>query len=456
MKRFITEKLLAWKNQKRRKPLILRGARQVGKTWAVIDFGKTYFQGKVHTVDLEKHLDWHRIFTGDLVAARILSELEIHLNEKITPGEDLLFFDEIQSCPRAITALRYFYEECPDLHVIAAGSLLEFAMKEISFPVGRVQFLNMAPLSFAEFLQAAGKAAAAEIILSTPRKQPESVHVMLLDEVRRYLFIGGMPECVLAYVHSAKMREAFDVQFELANAYRQDFAKYAPHSDKRCLNAVFSSIARTVGRQIKYTHIAEGFSLPTIKKAFDLLCLAQVVRKISSGSPAGLPLGASASEKKFKALMVDIGLMQHLCGMPVDIEYNRSDLLAIYQGAMAEQFVGQELAAGGQEELYYWSREAKSSTAEVDFLIVLNGRIHPVEIKSGASGRLRSLHLLLETFPNCPSGFVFSSAPYSELPRQKLVFLPLYYAYAIAGGRGVKSGGQKDIQKFEHLKRRKR
>jgi uncharacterized protein len=435
MERFITKKLLAWKNQTRRKPLILRGARQVGKTWSVMDFGKTYFNGKAHVIDLEKHLDWHRIFEGDLVPARIISELEIHLNQKITPGEDLLFLDEIQSCPRAITALRYLYEECPELHVIAAGSLLEFAMKEISFPVGRVQFLNMGPLSFAEFLQAIGKTAAAKIILSTPQKQPESVHTMLLDEVRRYLFIGGMPECVLAYVHSAKIREAFDVQAELANAYRQDFAKYAPHSDKRCLNAVFSSIARNVGNQIKYTHLAEGFSFPTIKKAFDLLCLAQVIRKVSSATPAGLPLGASASEKKFKALMVDIGLMQHLCGMPIDIEYNRSDLLAIYQGAMAEQFVGQELVAGGQEELYYWTREAKSSSAEVDFLAVINGRIHPVEIKSGASGRLRSLHLLLETYPNCPSGYVFSSAPYSELPKQRLIFLPLYYAYAILTGK---------------------
>jgi len=431
MKRSILQKLLAWKNQKRRKPLILRGARQVGKTWSVIDFGKLSFKGKVHVVDLEKHLDWHRIFSGNLAAGRILSELEILLNEKIIPGKDLLFLDEIQSCPRAITALRYFYEECPKLHVIAAGSLLEFAMKEISFPVGRVQFLNMVPMSFPEFLQATGKTAAADILLSALQKQPDSVHALLLEELRRYLFIGGMPEAVLAYARSGKMRDAFEVQAELANAYRQDFAKYAPYSDKRCLNSVFSSTARSVGQQIKYTHLAEGFTIPTIKKAFDLLGLAQVIRKVSSSSPAGLPLGASASERKFKAHLVDVGLMQHLCGMPIDIEYHRSDLLSIYRGAMAEQFVGQEFVAAGQEELYYWSREAKSSSAEVDFLITINGRIHPVEIKSGASGRLRSLHLLLETYPNCPSGYVFSTRPYSELPKQKLIFLPLYYAYTI-------------------------
>lgn len=430
MNRFITEKLLAWKNQERRKPLVVRGARQVGKTWTVIDFGRNHFEGSVHAVDLEQRPDWHRVFEGNLVASRMLSELEILLDARIVPGKDLLFLDEIQSCPRAIMALRYFYEECPELHVIAAGSLLEFAVKDISFPVGRVQFLTMYPMCFAEFLQATGRTAAAEIILSPPARQPESVHSMLLDELRRYMFVGGMPEGVLAYTRSGRIREALEVQSELVNAYRQDFSKYSPHSDKRCLNAVLSSVARSVGQQIKYSRLAEGFTNPTIKKAFDLLCLAQVIRKAPAANPAGLPLGASASERKFKALVVDIGLMQHLTGMPVDVEYARSDLLAIHQGAMAEQFVGQELVAAGQDELHYWAREAKSSSAEVDFLTVISGKIYPVEIKSGAAGRLRSLHLLLETYPKCPKAFVFSCAPYSELPAQKLVFMPLYYSFS--------------------------
>ena len=429
MERLITKKLLAWKDQRNRKPLMLRGARQVGKTWSVIDFGKRCFEGTVHVVDLEQRPDWHRVFEENLVTARILSELEILLNARIVPGRDLLFLDEIQSCPRAIMALRYLYESCPELHVIAAGSLLEFAARDISFPVGRVQFLNMSPMNFVEFLMATGKTMAAEVVLSPPEKQPDSVHTMLLDELRRYLFVGGIPECVQAYVRTGRIRDAFDVQAELAHAFRQDFSKYAPYSDKRCLNAVFSSTAKNVGGQIKYTRLAEGYANPTIKKAFDLLCLAQVIRKVPSTTPAGLPLGASASERKFKALMVDIGLMQHLCGLPVDVEYAKADLLGIYQGAMAEQFVGQELVSAGQSELYYWARSAKSSTAEVDFLIVTHGRIRPVEVKSGASGRLRSLHLLLESYPNCRPGYVFSCAPYAELPGQKLVFLPLYYAY---------------------------
>ena len=439
MKRFITQNLLAWKNQERRKPLVVRGARQVGKTWSVVDFGRTHFEGAVHVIDLEKHPDWHRVFEANLTIARILSELEILINARIIPGKDLLFFDEIQSCPRAIMALRYFYEEYPELHVIAAGSLLEFAMRDISFPVGRIQFLNMVPMSFAEFLLATGKDIAAESVLSTPVKLPDSIHALLLDEVRRYMFIGGMPECVLAYTRNERMRDAFEVQSELAHAFRQDFSKYALYADKRCLNAVFASVARSVGRQVKYSNMAEDYTNPTIKKAFDLLCLAQVIRKVSACSPPVLPLGASASERKFKALMVDIGLMQHLSGMPVDVEYARTDILAIHQGAMAEQFVGQELVAAGQNELYYWSREAKSSNAEVDFLLVARGEIHPVEVKSGTAGKLKSMHLLLKNHSDNLKGYVFSCAPYTELPEQSLVFLPLYYAYISGQGFEHKS-----------------
>lgn len=429
MKRAVSEQLLTWKNRARRKPLILRGARQVGKTWSVLDFGRRHFDGTVHLVDLEKRPDYHRIFEADLESKRILSELEVLLNARIVPGKDLLFFDEIQSCQRAIMALRYFYEDCPELHVIAAGSLLEFAMQDLSFPVGRVQFMNMVPMSFPEYLLAMGKDVAAEIVLAEPKPQPEAVHRMLLGELRCYLFVGGMPECVKAYADTNSMHDAFDVQAELANAYRQDFSKYAPHADKQCLSTVFASVARSVGQQIKYSRLAEDYTHKTIKKAFDLLCLAQVMRKVPAVTPAGLPLGASASVRRFKALMADVGLMQHLCGMPVDVEYAKTDLLDIHAGAMAEQFVGQELLAAGQE-LHYWARSAKSSTAEVDFLIVTHGAICPIEVKSGASGRLRSLHMLLETYENCPRGYVFSTARYSELPEQKLVFLPLYHVYS--------------------------
>ncbi len=429
MKRLIENKLLDWKNSQRRKPLIVRGARQVGKTYSVEKFGREAFNNLV-TVDLEKNRDLHGIFSGDLDPYRIMSELEIFLNKKIIPGKTLLFFDEIQNCPRAVMALRYFYEDCPELHVIAAGSLLEFAMSEISFPVGRIQYLEMYPLNFAEYLIAVGRDEAADVILSKPQNLSYSIHKLLLNELKKYCFIGGMPESVQAYVDSKSFQESFSVHRELCDSFRNDFSKYAPRADAYCLDTVFTGIARNVGQQIIYTHLAEGYAHPTIKKAFNTLCMARVGKKVLLANPSGLPLGVTASSKRFKALMIDIGLWQHLCGINIEAEYPKTDLLSIYRGAMAEQFVGQEMMITQNSDLYYWARQARGSTAEVDFLAVIEGNIIPIEVKSGAAGRLRSLHLLLKSYPNCPFGLVFSSAPYSELPEQKLKFLPLYYAYS--------------------------
>lgn len=429
MRRLVEPKLREWRDAQRRKPLIVRGARQVGKTHSVEEFGRNCFENLV-TIDLERNRPWHRVFLGNLDAGRILSELEILGGGKITPGKTLLFLDEIQSCPRAIMALRYLYEEYPALHVIAAGSLLEFALTDISFPVGRVQFLDMHPLTLAEYLWAIGKDAAAEIVLSPPQQFGESVHNLLLDEVRRYFFVGGMPESVQAYADTRSMQESFAVQQELCDSFRQDFSKYAPRADKYCLDAVFTGIARNTGRQIKYTRLAEGYSHPTIRRAFEILCMARLAQRVPSATPSGLPLGATASPKRFKALMLDIGLCQCLCGVKADAEYQKTDLLAIHEGAMAEQFAGQEMTVSQGSGLHYWAREVRGSSAEVDYLVAMNGQIHPVEVKSGPAGRLKSLHLLLESYPNCPQGLVLSSAPSAELPEQKIMFLPLYYAYA--------------------------
>ncbi|MCD4793303.1 MAG: AAA family ATPase [Bacteroidales bacterium] len=430
MERKITSKLLEWKTGDNRKPLILRGARQVGKSYSIIDFGENHFQGSVHEINLEKHPDWHSVFDTNLDAKRIISDFEILLNIRIDIGNDLLFFDEIQSCPKAIASLRYFYEQIPELHVISAGSLLEFALEDIPFPVGRVQLLNMYPMSFVEYLEANGKYKAAELITAPPVKFSESIHNMLNNELRRYFFVGGMPECVKTYSITKNMKNIFDIQADLVHAYRQDFSKYAPYSDKRCLNSVLTSCSKKVGQQIKYSRLAEDFSNPTIKKAYNLLCTAQLIRKVSAASPAGVPLSATASELKFKTIMLDIGLMTYLSGLSLQTEYKKSDLLAVYKGALAEQFVGQEFIAAGQKELYYWSRNAKSSNAEVDYLLVKQNKIIPIEVKSGVSGSLKSLHLLLNTYKNCEDAYIFSDAQPDKIQEQKLMFLPLYYAYS--------------------------
>ncbi len=412
----------------------MRGARQVGKTYSIKHFAETNFEDYA-LVDLEKKPEWHTIFEGNLDAHQICSDLEVMLNKKITPGKSLLFLDEIQSCPRAITALRYFYEDFPELHIIAAGSLLEFAMQEISFPVGRIQFLSLRPLSFAEFLAARGKEKAKEIVLSKPTQISETLHEYLCKEVHQYFFIGGMPESVAAYIETGSLQESFEVQKEICDTYRLDFSKYKPRVDPYCLNSVLTSVAQNVGRQIKYSHLGEGFSNPTLKKAFDLLSLAKIINKIPSADPSGVPLGATASQKKFKALLVDIGLMRYLAGMSMDVEYQKKDLLNIFRGAMAEQFVGQEMILSQNGMVHYWSRHAKSSTAEVDFLAVKKNNIIPVEVKSGSSGRLKSLHLYLNKYKNCPSGIVFSSRPYAELPDQNIYFVPIYFAFSATGGK---------------------
>lgn len=432
MQRIITNKLITWKDQNGRKPLIIRGARQIGKSFTITEFGKQYFEGEVHVINFEKQSDWKNIFDKNFDTSRIISELEIFINKRIAIGKDLLFFDEIQECPKAILALRYFYEQMPELHIIGAGSLLEFALQDISFPVGRVQLLNMSPMNFYEFLLETGKEILAEEIVNKPSDLSDNIHNLLLDEIKKYFFIGGMPECVKKYAETKHLIDVFDIQLNLINTFRQDFSKYATYSDKRCLNSVLDSVSKNVGHQIKYSHLAEGFTNPTIKKAFELLETARLFKRVCSSNPEGIPLGANKSDKIFKAIFLDIGLLSRLSGFSVSTEFNKSDLLNIYRGILAEQFVGQELISAENNELYYWSRQAKSSTAEVDFLIEKQNEIIPIEVKSGASGSLKSMHLLLKTYENLQKGYVFSEAKFGNLMDQKLVFIPLYYAFSIA------------------------
>lgn len=425
----IEQLLNDWKESLHRKPLLVRGARQVGKTYSVETFGNRNFDNLVK-IDLERNRDWYRVFEADLDANRICAELEILTNQTITPGGSLLFLDEIQSCPRAIMALRYLYEERPDLHVIAAGSLLEFASANIPFPVGRLQFLEVYPMVFAEYLWATGQEKLAEIVLGVPTAVPDSVHHLLMGELKKYCFIGGMPEAVARYVETESIQQASQVIGDLCETYRQDFPKYSGRADTDCLDSVFHGLARNLSHQVKYSHLTDAWAHTTVKRAVNLLNRARVIKRVPSVSPSGLPLGASTSDRKFKAIMVDVGIWQHLSGMRIDRAIAEDDLLDIYRGAMAEQFVGQEMMVSQESDLYYWAREARGSSAEVDYLAVVQDSIFGVEVKSGPAGRLRSLHLLLQDYPNCAGGMVFSARPYSELPEQRLTFIPLYFVYA--------------------------
>ncbi len=430
MKRLAEKQVLEWKDASRRKPLIIRGARQVGKTWLVENVLARQFDSFVK-IDLEKRRDIHAYFEGNLDPKPILVYLELEAG-RIIPGKTLLFFDEIQACPRAIIALRYFYEQMPELHVIAAGSLLEFAFGEISIPVGRVQYLTMHPMTFYEYLIAMGKEPMAEFIHKSPSEVDPKIQKKILNELKSYFFVGGMPECIKIFRESNSMIEAFTVQSEILDSYRDDFSKYTPKIDITCLDAVFLNVAKSIGAQLKYTRLNAGHSGQMNHKAFDLLVKAKIIHKIPACDPSGLPLGATANQKKFKAVMLDIGLLQRICQVPVELELRQENLLAMYRGILAEQFVAQELLAKNGSGLYYWARDARSSSAEVDFLAVSQGTIYPVEVKSGPGGSLKSLHLMLEKYTNCPKGIVLYSGTFKELPEQKLTFMPLYCADSIS------------------------
>ena len=430
MERYVYSELIAWVSNQRRKPLLLRGARQVGKTWLIENLARERFEFYLK-IDFEENSELVSLFGGDLNPQKICSELELRTGINIIAGKTLLFFDEIQICPRAIMALRYFYEKMPELHVIAAGSLLEFVFGEISFPVGRIQSLEVYPMNFSEFLLASNYRKAAEICNNPIAEVSESTHEFLLEQLRIYWLVGGMPECIKVYINTKSLKLAAEVQDEICETYRLDFNKYRPKTDINCLNAVFSTIAANVGKQIKYTGLAIDFTIPTIKKAYESLLLALVAIKIKSLSNIGVPLEVFASDKKFKNLFLDIGLMNRVMGIDYNDALNHKNLLSIYRGQLAEQFVGQEFATVTNNQLYYWARDAKNSNAEIDYLALIGGKVFPVEVKDGPSGKLRSLHLYRETYQPSYS-VVFHSGKTGILKNEKIVFLPLYYSGAFA------------------------
>ncbi len=426
MERYIYSELKNWTQKLRRKPLLLRGARQVGKTWLVEKLAQKEFQTYIK-VDFEENIQLVSLFEGQLDPQKICSELEIRTGISIIKGKTLLFFDEIQICPRAIVSLRYFYEQIPDLHVIAAGSLLEFVFSEISFPVGRIQSLEVHPMNFSEFLLASDYQKAAAICNEPIIKVSETTHTFLLEQLRIYWLVGGMPECIKEYIKTKSLKLVAEVQDEISKTYQWDFNKYQPKTDINCLKTVFTGIAANVGQQIKYTGLAKNYTIPTIKKAYESLSLARISRKIKSVSNLGIPLEVFASDKKFKNIFLDIGLMNRVMGIDYNEVFQHKNLLAIYRGQLAEQFVGQEFVSSTSSQLYYWARDSKNSNAEIDYLLLIDGNFYPVEVKDGPSGKLRSLHLYRSTY-NPSYSIVFHSGEMGVSPDEKIIFLPLYFA----------------------------
>ncbi|MBS0606956.1 MAG: ATP-binding protein [Verrucomicrobia bacterium] len=396
MRRTLESELKKWKSSPHRYPLLLRGARQVGKTYLIEQFGKDFESFEI--VNFEAQPEAAACFET-VKPIEIIQKLELLTKRPIRPGKTLLFLDEIQICPNAIIALRYFKETMPDLHVIGAGSLLEFSLVEgrFSFPVGRVQFIYLHPVSFQEFLAASGDEKLLSILENcTPEDPPPpAVHSDLIRRAKEYFIIGGMPAVVSQFMTTRSLLEQSRIQDLLLATYRADFGKYATEAEQKYLRILFDGIPYQVGGQFKYATIDPHIKSRELKAALEQLRMAGLVYPILSTSASGIPLAAQIKPNKFKPLFLDIGLVQRT--LQVDPEQMLSNPLSqIHRGALAEQFVGQELIAYGdcyrQDSLYFWEREKHSSSAEVDYVITVGQSIVPVEVKAGAQGHLKSLN----------------------------------------------------------------
>ena len=389
IKRHIESELDTWADRHNRRPLLVRGARQVGKSFAVRSWGNRHFGPRHYLeINLEEQPQFKTIFEQDLVVDRILDEISLITGFSFARKEPkLLFLDEIQSCPPAIMALRYFYEKRPDVYIIAAGSLIEFALEHISFPVGRVESLQMYPLSFFEFLDALGKTQRREYLESLPFMEVvhPQIHEELLLDVKKFYRVGGMPEVVAAFSQHADYAEVSRLHSLLLQAYEDDFAKYSKRSDWEALRVVFRRAPHfTAGANIKYVSFDNAMRTEKIKRAIELLSTARIVNRVYSSAARIPPIATLSNSKFFKLLFLDIGLMQHLLGFDWRTVKPDDSLVSICDGRFAEQFVGQELLTKVMlhDNLHYWQRTKKSSSsAKIDFLTSHDGFISPIEVK---------------------------------------------------------------------------
>jgi len=403
MQRLQLKFLQKWINNKNRKPLIIRGARQVGKSTLVELFAKQH-QRTLINVNLERYLELSPIFSSK-DPQQILQQIEVLPRMERISARALLFLDEIQAVPEAIPALRYFYEEKPELPLISAGSLLEFTLSahQFSMPVGRVQYLHIGPMTFTEFLNALGEDKLHQIVThyQLGQKINPLAHQRLLQLLRTYYFVGGMPEAVAVFVETSSYREVSEVHHSIIDTYREDFPKYIGSRNLSRILNVFNFAARHVGIKVKYSNISRQEQSVTLKKDLELLSMARVISKVVHSHCSGIPLQADIEEKVYKLLFLDVGLMNAICGLNWRIISQLDEIKLVNEGAIAEQFIGQHLQALLSEmpnrELTYWLREGRSSNAELDFVIALEGQLIPIEVKSGATGRLKSLHQFMES-----------------------------------------------------------
>lgn len=402
MRRSNLSDLAAWKTHPRRKPLVLRGARQVGKTAIVRMLGESAFE-RMLEINLESDRSAATLFTSK-EPSTILPLLEARYGVPIVPGETLLFLDEIQAAPELLSTLRYFHEKLAALHVVAAGSLLDFARAdhEFSMPVGRIEYLHLGPMTFEEFLLANERDGLAKWLqeYELGAEVPAAIHDECLRWLRRYFVIGGMPASIEASLAPSGARDSAAEQQSILSTFRDDFAKYTRRADHPRIEKIFARLPRLVGSTLKYASIDREDRSRDLGRALDMLCRARVAHKIHHTAANGIPLGAEVNDRAFKVLFMDVGLLCRSCGLNLaDVEVS-DDILLINAGAVAEQFVGQHLLFSNEPyvdpELHCWMREKNQSNAEVDYVIAVGPHIVPVEVKAGRTGTLRSLQVFLQ------------------------------------------------------------
>lgn len=402
IKRDCLSNLNEWCYRSKRKPMLIRGARQVGKTTLVRMFAE---QQDFQLVELNMEKPWRFIPTlNDLNPRSTIEAIEFELRIDIAPEQSIIFFDEVQSCPPVLSLLRYFYEEAPEYRIIATGSLLEFVLAEPEFliPVGRIELFYLGPLTFQEFLSATGEDRALAKLenyrIGDTIQEP--IHEKLNHLVRIFNVVGGMPEAISRFAEERSFKEVERVKSDIIETFRLDFNKYHGKSNPELLRMVFDSMPRLMGRKLIYSHITPNYRSNDLTKAVEQLCLARIITKIFHSHANGIPLAAEKNERFFKMMLLDVGLLlTQLNLIPTEIE-RVGELNLVNNGALAEQFIGQHLYQGQPHyrapELFYWARERKSSSAEVDYVITDDfNHIVPVEIKAGSTGRLRSLQIMV-------------------------------------------------------------
>lgn len=431
MERTLIEELHNWKDKSDRKPLILRGARQVGKTWLLKDFGKRFFK-EVCYINFEQKDVLGAIFEGTLSPKRIIEQLSVYSGKKILPENTLIIFDEVQEMPRALTSLKYFAEEAPEYAICCAGSLLGVALLEgTSFPVGKVEFLDLYPLSFREFLLANGEEMLLDYILKDGNRELAVFTERLTDYLKRYLVIGGMPSAILKWLDTHDFFEVDDVQKQLVAAYENDFSKHAPRQMIEKIRYVWDSIPSQLAkenRKFVYGLVREGARAREYEDSLMWLSDAGEIIRTYNISKPDIPIKAYANLKSFKVFLLDVGLLRCLSGVSPKVILEGSRIFEEFKGALTEQYVCQELQLHKRLQTnFYWT---SSSSAEVDFLISDGMEVFPLECKAGLTMNAKSLKVYRQKYKPRLS-LRTSLLPYSRNEEEGIVNIPLYMLFAL-------------------------